>query len=142
MIGCRMTGVRAVKKAFDELGKKLARKVIRDSMRSALRPMLRQIRASAPKGKIDQEKNKRFPHMKGFLRKAIKIKVLKAKREGEIAFKIGTTKEAAYGTMVEAGTKKQRGQHFMQRVFDSNGAAVVTHAIQMILSSIEEALRG
>jgi HK97 gp10 family phage protein len=138
----RITGVKEVDAALARLEKEEARKIIRQSIRRALKIMLDAARQLAPTGPDQVLRGK--PHAGGFLRKMIKVRAFRGRRN-EIAARVGVGEkdfkgDAFYGGMVEYGTKRQAAQGFMRRAFEETKARVRDEANRLIREGINATL--
>src|SRR5438045_385111 len=101
-----ITGVKEIDRALRSLPAKIAKKVIRQAMRTALKPVKDEVKLIAPK-------------RSGNLAKSIKLKAgTRSRTKIRLNVSIGDrdfTGKTFYGAMVELGTVKMEGQHFMER---------------------------
>jgi len=128
-----VTGVRELDRALRELPLKLGKKVIRQAIRQALRPVKAAVEANAP---VDT----------GKLRSKVKVRAGKGKRGTiRLVVRIGEGDFAGqtfYAAMVEYGTSKQPGQHYMLRAFESTRIQARDEAIRLILEGVEREARA
>lgn len=118
-------GVREIRKAYQNLPKKVANKVVRQAVRTSLKPMHQAAKQDAPKGET------------GLLKRSMKLRVRAKKKRGTIAMDVrtgdGDFKGATYyGGMVNFGTKRQPAQRFMERAFDATRSTATKTARRLI----------
>lgn len=124
-----VSGVKEIQRAYQLLPKKVANKVIRQAVRTALKPVLIETKAQAPKGKTLA------------LSRSVKLRVRTGRKRGVIAYdvRIGDGDflgETFYAAMVEYGTKKQQGQHYMEAAFDSRKEDAARTAVELVAAGV------
>jgi HK97 gp10 family phage protein len=126
----KISGLQHVKKALSELAPKVEKKVIRDAIRTAAKPILAEIKNLVPVGET------------GDLKKSLKIRVVKKKKKGTIAFLIGSSakgfrnSEQYYGAFLELGTRKQKPLGFIRKAYDEKGKEAADEAMRLILEGL------
>lgn len=123
-----ITGVLELDWALKELPIRLGKKVIRQAIRQALRPVKAAVEANAP---VDTGKLKSKVRIRAGKGKKGTIKLVVRIGEGDFA---GQT---FYAAMVEYGTSKQPGQHYMLRAYESTRIQARDEAIRLILEGVE-----
>lgn len=130
----RVEGIKEIQRAYRELPGRVAKKVVRQAVRAGIKVVAAEARALAPDAS-------------GFLKSRIKVRASLKRRRGMVAFEIRIgdkdfTGKSYYGAMVEFGTKKQEGQHFLERALENKKAEASSLMISMIRDGIEREARG
>lgn len=102
-----VTGIKELQQKINEMEKAVGKKIVRQSLQAALKPMLNAARANAPRGKKEHFTQKKGRKNRlvapGFLKRNIKLKSLKRRDKGRVAYGIWATGEAWYGQLIETG---------------------------------------
>lgn len=125
-----ITGLDDIDRKLRTLEPRVAKKVLRQAMRKAMKRVQTMVKELAPE-------------RSGELKRAIKVRAARRTRKKQIRINVRIGKgdfkgDTYYGAMVEYGTKKQQGQHFMETAFKLAGARAREDAIEAITQGIEE----
>lgn len=138
-----ISGVTEIKRAFDELGRKLGRKVITQEVRRGVKVLADDVRSRAP-----VYAGPRADVPKGAVKKDIRVRARAKRKRGVIAIDVvtgkGTTKKAGayWGPMVEYGTRKMRAQPFIRPAFDANKERIARMVQAGIRAGIEREVKA
>lgn len=132
-VKARVSGVKALQKAFKEFEPKIAKTIARKSMRAGLSILRTAARSNAPVGAT------------GAVRKAIRIKTAKRKKGMiRLILKVGAGDfkgKTFYAAFVEYGTKKQRAKNYMRQTFDAHAEAAQEAMEKTALALMVEAMK-
>lgn len=133
-----LTGDKKLDKTLRDLEPKVRRKTMVAAMREGAKKIEKVAKQYAPVGKPQPGKPE---HQPGTLKKSIKVRAAKrSRRTFGVDVRIGDKNwqgDAWYGSAVEFGSKKQEGQHFLERAYDEKGKEVRDFVLKEIRAGIE-----
>jgi HK97 gp10 family phage protein len=128
----QIKGAADINRKLRNLPARVGKKVIRQSMRLALKPVRAQVQQEAPKAS-------------GKMAKVVKIRSGGRGRKGAIIMRITLTKDQFdkfYAAFRALGTKKMKGDPFMQRSVKMKREEAIRIARAQILAGVEREVRS
>jgi len=121
----QLQGFKSLSRALKQLPDKVAGKVIRSATLSGA-------------GIIRKEARSRVSVDDGTLKKSISSK-LKDKSDTHVAYSVGPTNKAFYGTFIEFGTEHIRAKPFLRPAFDEKKGEAARKIEERLAKGIEKA---
>lgn len=117
----RVSGLKELDKAISKLQPKFQRRVYRNAVNASLLPVMREAKASAPRGTEPHKTYKGRWVSPGFLARSVARKTI-AKRDGsKFIGMVGVKPEAFYGTLfLELGTSQIPARPWLEPAFRRN----------------------
>lgn len=111
----RVEGLRSLNRKLGELDAKVGIKTLTRASSKALNPTTRKIRAKAPVGKRDHKTYRGRTVFPGFLKRSVRQRSRRNRRNGSIEVRIGVLKEAFYGVQfldkgISVSTRRASGR--------------------------------